>query len=149
MALFSFSIKGESFHSGRLESKSRKFDLDIDSRLPVKSIDHTISSVAFFCRIDELAETLNDNLYSAAAAEDISIKRLQITIAGNIVRGTVTGRKKSRSFGNIDIAIDITSDAADRILAAVLAKARTRTQALKNIKNTKFNYSFNSIVHLN
>jgi len=147
MALFSFSIKGESFHAGRLESKTRKFDLDNNNRHTARSIDHTVSSVAFFSRIDELAELLNRNLYAIAAADDIVIESLRINITGNIVHET-TGRKK-KSFSNIDISVGIMSGADNKAISGLVAKARARTQAAKPIKNTKLNYSFNSIVHLN
>lgn len=150
MSLFNFSFKGESLPSGKLESITRKFELELDNMIPVKSINHTIYSVAFFKRMETFAQLLNTHLYTVAAADGIIINRLHITITGNIIRESSRDNYGSnKMLDQIDVAIGITSDAEEKALSALLIKARNKTMALKNIRNTKFNYAINSIVHLN
>lgn len=148
MATLNFSFAGESINAAKLESKVRKFELEFENPAYLQLKHKTTFSVEYFFSINKYAENLSEAFHLAATEAGITVQRLNISITGNIDSGKVYN--KQSLFNKIDVSLLIVSDAPDAALEQILAFAQELNPVDANIHDTvKFNFSLNSIVHLN
>lgn len=148
MATLNFSFAGESINAAKLESKVRKFELEFENPAYLQLKQKTTFSVEYFFSINKYAENLSEAFHLAAIEAGIAVQRLNISITGNIDSRKVYD--KQSLFNKIDVSLLIVSDAPDAVLEQILAFAQELNPVDAHIDDTvKFNFSLNSIVHLN
>lgn len=148
MATLNFSFAGESINAAKLESKVRKFELEFENPAYLQLKQKTTFSVEYFFSINKYAENLSEAFHLAAIEAGIAVQRLNISITGNIDSRKVYD--KQSLFNKIDVSLLIVSDAPDAILEQILAFAQELNPVDAHIDDrVKFNFSLNSIVHLN
>ena len=151
MAKLKFSFAGESIQSSKLESKTRKFDLEFESNTYLSFHQNPTFSVEYFFSINNYAENFSDAFHMAAKEAGIEVEQLNIQITGNldsnkqkkmVINGII--------FNRIDVSLSIVSNAPNEALEKLLALANELSPIEDSIaKQVHFQFSINSILHLN
>ena len=151
MPTLNFSFQGESINAAKLESKVEKFDLQFEKSLNNRHDNKVTFSIEHFYSINRYAENLCEAFHLAAIEAGVTIQKLAIHIVGNLDSTKVNAANSEGSvFNKIDVALIIVSEASDLILEKVLSFAQELNPIDANIqKQIDFNFSLNSIVHLN
>jgi hypothetical protein len=152
MATLNFSLTGESINASKLESKVRKFELEFDNPAYTELKTRTTFSVEYFYSINKYAENLSEAIHLAAEELGVNIDRLGISITGNVDSGKSYGARNAEGglFNKIDVSVVIVAAATDEVLDNVLNFARELNPVDAAIlSKVQFNFSINSIVHLN
>ncbi len=149
MATLNFSFAGESINAAKLEPKVRKFELQFENPVYAE-LNHrtTPYPIEYFYSIDRYAENLSEAIHLSAAELGVAVGNLVIRIVGYI--NTKAYNNKQQLFNKVDVALEITANASDAILNEVLKLARELNPVDEHIGNrVQFNYSLNTIIHLN
>lgn len=151
MAKLKFSFAGESIQSSKLESKTRKFDLEFESNTYLSFERNPTFSVEYFFSINNYAENFSDAFHMAAKEAGIKVEQLNIQITGNL---DSTQQRNDNSRGNIfnkiDVSLAIVSNAPNEALEQLLKFANELNPIEDSIaKQIQFQFSLNSIIHLN
>jgi hypothetical protein len=151
MAKLKFSFAGESIQSSKLESKTRKFDLEFESNTYLSFQTNPTFSVEYFFSINNYAENFSDAFHMAAKEAGIKVDQLNIQITGNLDSNR---HKKAEVngviFNRIDVSISILSAAPIQALEQLLDLANELNPIEDSIaKQVHFQFSLNSILHLN
>ncbi|PSK90333.1 hypothetical protein [Taibaiella chishuiensis] len=148
MATLNFSFAGESINAAKLEPKVRKFELQFENPVYAELNRATPYSIEYFYSIDRYAENLSEAIHLSAAELGVAIGNLVIRIVGYI--NTTKYNNRQQLFNKVDVALEITANASDAILNEVLKLARELNPVDERIGNkVQFNYSLNTIIHLN
>lgn len=148
MATLSFSFAGESINAAKLESKVRKFELQFENPAYAGLNRATPYPIEYFYSIDRYAENLSEAIHLSAAELGVTIGNLAISIVGHI--NTKQRNSRQELFNKVDVALAITADATDAVLNEVLQLARELNPVDDLVFNeVQFNYSLNTIIHLN
>lgn len=148
MATLNFSFAGESINAAKLEPKVRKFELQFENPVYAELNRATPYSIEYFYSIDRYAENLSEAIHLSAAELGVAIGNLLIRIVGYI--NTTKYNNRQQLFNKVDVALEITANASDAILNEVLKLARELNPVDECIGNkVQFNYSLNTIIHLN
>ena len=151
MAKLNFSFAGESIQSAKLESKTRKFDLEFESNTYLSFQKNPTFSVEYFFSINNYAENLSDAFHMAAKEAGINVKQFNVKITGRL--DSALSQKESIGnsiFNKIDISLTIVSDAPKAALEELLKLANELNPIEESIASqVRFQFSLNSIIHLN
>jgi hypothetical protein len=151
MAKLHFSFAGESIQSSKLESKTRKFDLEFESNTYLLFIKNPTFSVEYFFSINRYAENLSDAFHMAAKEAGIEVEQFNVIITGNL--DSDLSRKPSLNnsiFNKIDVSLSIKSNAPNEALEQLLRLANELNPIEESIAGqVEFQFSLNSIIHLN
>jgi hypothetical protein len=151
MAKLKFSFAGESIQSSKLESKTRRFDLEFESNTYLSFQQNPTFSVEYFFSINNYAENFSDAFHMAAKEAGIKVEQLNIQITGNLdsdkhKKAVIDGI----TFNRIDVSLSIVSNAPTDVLEQLLKFANELNPIEDSIaKQVHFQFSLNSILHLN
>ncbi|KAA5536119.1 hypothetical protein F0919_00155 [Taibaiella lutea] len=151
MAKLNFSFAGESIQSSKLESKTRKFDLEFESNTYLSFIKNPTFSVEYFFSINNYAENLSDAFHMAAKEAGIEVAQFNVIITGNLDSNLTHKENFNNSiFNKIDVSLSIKSNAPDEALEQLLKLANELNPIEESIANqVRFQFSLNSVIHLN
>lgn len=152
MATLNFSFAGESINAAKLESKVRKFELQFENPVYADLKRTTPFSIEYFYSIDRYAENLSEAIHLSATELGVVIGNLAIHIMGHINTKRTGGRRsgKQELFNKVDVKLVITANASDAILNEVLKLAKELNPVDARVfDEVQFNYSLNTIIHLN
>lgn len=152
MATLNFSFAGESINAAKLESKVRKFELQFENPAYADLNRTTPFSIEYFYSIDRYAENLSEAIHLSATELDVMIGNLAIHIAGHINTKRTGGSRSNNQelFNKVDVKLVITANVSDAILNEVLKLAKELNPVDARVfDEVQFNYSLNTIIHLN
>ncbi len=144
-----FSVKGESQGPTKLEVKARQFSFIIDEPPALGGGDEGANPVEYL--LGSYAGCLNVVFYIVAKEEGIRVNSLKIDIDGNLDPSKFLGFSKiNRSgFHNINVQIDIDTDAPDFRIADLISKVKERCPINDNLSNiTQINYAIKNLIAL-
>jgi len=150
MAKLNFSFAGESIQSAKLKSKVRKFELEFEHNT-LSFEQNPVFSVEYFFSINSYAENLSEAFHMAAKEAGIAVAQFNVAITGNLDSNLNAKEKTANNaFNKIDIYLSIVSDAPDEALEELLKMANELNPIEDSIaKQVKFQFSLNSVIHLN
>jgi len=151
MAKLNFSFAGESIQSSKLESKTRKFELEFESNNYLSFDQNPTFSVEYFFSINNYAENFSDAFHMVAKEAGVKISQLNIEITGNLDSNKTRKALPGESvFNRIDVSIYIISNAPNDALEQLLRFANELNPIEESIANqVQFQFSLNSVLHLN
>jgi hypothetical protein len=152
MATLNFSFAGESINAAKLESKVRKFELEFENPVYADLKRTTPFSIEYFYSIDRYAENLSEAIHLSATELGVIVGNLAIQIVGYINTKAIAGRKNEKQdlFNKVDVKLAVTANASDAILNEVLNLAKELNPVDDRVfGEIQFNYSLNTIIHLN
>jgi len=148
MAKLSFSFAGESIQSSKLESKTRRFDLEFEGNSYLNFERNPTFSVEYFFSIGNYAENFSEAFHMAAKEAGITVEQLSIQITGNL--DSERQEREQGLFNKIDVSLAIVSDATSEVLERLLQFANELNPIEESIaRQIHFQFSLNSIIHLN
>lgn len=151
MAKLNFSFAGESIQASKLESKSRKFELEFEST-PFLSLSQSPTfSVEYFFSINSYAENLSEAFHMAAKEAGIKVEQFNVEIIGHIDSGATKNTNALNStFNKIEVNLFILSNASDAMLQELLKITNELNPIEESIANQiDFKFSLNAVIHLN
>ncbi|MBA2330930.1 MAG: OsmC family protein [Flavisolibacter sp.] len=144
-----FSIQGKSLSPTKLDVKARQFSFIVDEPPLLGGSDEGANPVEYL--LGSYAGCLNVVFYLIAREEGININSLIINIDGNIDPSKLFGTSKINraGFHNINVQLDIDSDAPDFVITELISKVKDRCPVNDNLSNiTQINYSVTNSVLL-
>ena len=104
MAKLNFSFAGESIQASKLESKSRKFELEFESNPYLSLSKNPTFSVEYFFSINSYAENLSEAFHMAAKESGITVQQFNVEIIGHIDSNNVKlYQGTNSSFNKIEV----------------------------------------------
>jgi len=147
MANLTFSVKGNNSNTTRLDVETRQFKLIVDEPLEMGGNDEGPNPVEYI--LAGYAGCLNVVGHVVAKELNINLRKLTIEVSGQINPARFQGLSDDEraGFQNIDVNLNIDSDATPAILNQWLEAVENRCPVRDNLSNpTPLNLSVNQTV---
>ncbi|WP_118950260.1 hypothetical protein [Taibaiella helva] len=150
MATLNFSFAGESINAAKLQSRTRKFDLEFENPVYAE-VNGAQFTVEYFFSINRYAENLSEAFHLAAREAGVAVEHLALNITGSLSSGGRQGYgSRDQRFNRIDVSLAIAADAPDALLEDIFRLAKELSPVEEALSDkVQFRFSLNTIIHLN
>ncbi|WP_118976100.1 hypothetical protein [Taibaiella koreensis] len=150
MATLNFSFAGESIHAAKLQSKTRKFELEFSNPVYTE-VNGAQFTVEYLFTINQYAENLSEAFHLAAGEAGVAVEHLALNITGCLDSDSKpTYDNGDRRFNRIDVSLAIAADAPEALLEDIFRLAMALSPAEDALSDkVQYRFSLNTIIHLN